>query len=361
MNDDMLAQNPPAQPEMFAAIPQARTAYQGAQDEIARAQGLPERDVRRVQEKAFRQIIASSSPEICDAIASMDQTFRRLWYKIQVQELRKNGDLSEYDLLQKQLQIYQKLQNKALAAQSIDASWYPRSIREERRRSYLKFIQAMIKEGKRDQLVSLAGKNDPYLQKLLVEFEKEKVQADQPQVVQAVQPQTDEAVYQSESPREPQIAVKEEEHQEVTQIEKPTQPYRPATHGLTDEDLWEKRFGQRISTSRQENLSDATNGRTQRWVKNLGVSVMIDTAQKKKEGESVTDTVPTESATIVQVQESLEPVTPDIHTEQMTNQSHVSSESTTTVENEHGDISDEKNESTDTKGRGFFSRLFGRG
>lgn len=359
MNDDVPPQASSLQPPAPDVAPQARTAYQEAQDEIAKAQGMPERDIRRVQEKAFRQIIASYSPEICDAIASLDQTFRRLWYKIQVQELRKNGDLSEYDLLQKQLEIYQKLQNKALASQSIDASWLPRSIREERRRSYLNFIQAMIKEGKHNQLVSLADKSDPYLQKLLAELEKGKVQGSHQQV-QATPPQVEEAVPQPEASPEPPLVVSPEEHNEVKPIEKPVQPYRSATHGQAREDLWEKRFGQRISASRQESLSDASGGRTQRWAKNLGVSVMIEAAQIKPKVESVTDTVPNESVTMVQVQQTLEPVTPDVHAEQLTGQNQAPVESMTTVENEHGDISDEKNESTDTKGRGFLSRLFGR-
>ncbi len=359
MNDNMNTQASPI-PSILSSLPDARIAYQSAQDEIAKAQGLPERDVRRVQEKAFRQIIATNSPEVCDAIASEDQTFRRLWYKIQVEELRKDTTLSKYALLQKQLEIYQTLQNKALAAQSIDASWLPRSIREERRRSYLHFIKDMSKAGKYDQLVSLAGKNDLYLQKLLDELEGRKVRSDKLRVVPAPQSEVEEAAPQSEALHESPVSVNEGV-QEVTSVEKPSQPYRSATYGQEREDLWEKRFGQRISAPRQENLSDASGGRTQRWTRNLGVSVMIEVAQIKPMVESATDTVPTESATMVQVPQTLEPVTPDVHAEQMTGQNQAPAESMTTVENEHADISDEKNESVDTKSRGFFSRLFGRG
>lgn len=356
MNDDMSTQTTGVPHVVLDTVPQARSVYQGAQDEIAKAQGMPERDVRRVQEKAFRQIIATSSPEICDAIASMDQTFRRLWHKTQVEELKKDTTLSEYAVLQKQNEIYQALQQKALAAQSIDASWYPRSIREERRRSYLKFIDEMNKTGKHDELISLAGRNDPYLQKLLDELEGRKVRSGKLHVVPAPQ-------LQPEVPLESPVVVSEGE-QEVTPVEKPSQPSHPAIQGQEREDLWERKFGQPLSEAKQKNLADASDGRMQHWVRNLGVSVMIATPEIEKQSEPTLDTVPAEPTTMVQVPQTLESVTPDVKEEQPepANPEQLPDEPVALSANENGSSADEvKNESADTKGRGFLSRLFGRG
>lgn len=132
-----------------------------------------ERAVRRVRERVFREIIQTKPRPVVERIAQNDRTFRRLLYKTEIERIKqRNPSLSDYELLQEQLTVFNHLQDAAVQAKSITPSWGVRSKREERRKLYLRFV-----EGHADNPVLLhqLAQEDPYLAKILAEKEKERV------------------------------------------------------------------------------------------------------------------------------------------------------------------------------------------